>query len=168
MDSRNGIMSSYRFFASSASSVTVAGSVAKLKLGQPGKFHPLGIPTVYDRVCQQALLNRLEPIFDPVFDDASFGYRPGRSAKDALRKVWRELQEGREWIVDADLQDFFDPVNHDKLMAEVGKRVTDQRVLSLIRSYLRAGSHGARLGNAEGDGHAARWPVVASAVESAA
>ena len=78
------------------------------KAGQPGKFRPLGIPAIYDRVCQQALLNRLEPIFEPVFDDASFGYRKGRSTKDALRKIWKELGAGAEWIVDADLKDFFE------------------------------------------------------------
>ena len=75
------------------------------KAGQPGKLRPLGIPTIYDRVCQQALLNRLEPIFEPVFDDANYGYRRGRSAHGALRKIWRELDEGREWVVDADLAD---------------------------------------------------------------
>jgi len=64
------------------------------KQGRPGKMRPLGIPTIYDRVCQQALLNRLEPIFEPVFDDANFGYRRGRSTKDAMRKIWRELQSG--------------------------------------------------------------------------
>ena len=78
------------------------------KVGQPGKFRPLGMPTIYDRVCQQALLNRLAPIFEPVFDDANFGYRRGRSAHGALRKVWRELDEGREWVVDADLEDFLE------------------------------------------------------------
>ena len=72
------------------------------KAGKPGEFRTLGIPTIYDRVCQQALLNRLEPIFEPVFDEANFGYRRGRSTKDAMRKVWREIQSGREWIVDAD------------------------------------------------------------------
>src|SRR5271169_2700266 len=77
------------------------------KAGKPGEFRTLGIPTIYDRVCQQALLNRLEPIFEPVFDDANFGYRRGRSTKNALRKVWKEIQSGREWIVDADLKDFF-------------------------------------------------------------
>lgn len=109
------------------------------KPGQPGKFRPLGIPTIYDRVCQQALLNRLEPIFEPVFDAASFGYRQGRSAQDALRKIWRELQEGREWIVDADLKDFFGSVDHDKLVTLVAQRVSDGRVLRLIRSLLKAG-----------------------------
>ena len=78
------------------------------KAGQPGKQRALGIPTIYDRVFQQALLNRLEPIFEPVFDDASFGYRKGRSTKDALSKLWREIEQGGEWIVDADLRDFFD------------------------------------------------------------
>ena len=77
------------------------------KAGKPGEWRMLGIPTVYYRVCQQALLNRLEPIFEPVFDEASFGYRKGRSTKDALRKIWKELGTGAEWILDADLKDFF-------------------------------------------------------------
>ena len=71
--------------------------VAIPKAGKPGEFRMLGIPTIYDRVCQQALFNRLESIFEPVFDDANFGYRPGRSTKDALRKVWGEIQCGYEW-----------------------------------------------------------------------
>jgi RNA-directed DNA polymerase len=75
--------------------------VAIPKPGKPGEFRTLGIPTVYDRVCQQAVLNRLEPIFELVFDEANFGYRRGRSTKDALRKVWSEIQQGWEWIVDA-------------------------------------------------------------------
>ena len=78
------------------------------KAGQPGKHRALGIPTIYDRVCQQAILNRLEPIFETVFDEASFGYRKGRSTKDALRKVWCELEQGHEWVVDADLRDFLE------------------------------------------------------------
>ena len=109
------------------------------KAGQPGKFRPLGIPTIYDRVCQQALLNRLEPIFEPVFDDANYGYRQGRSAHGALRKVWRELDEGLEWVVDADLADFFGSVDHDKLLVLVNQRVSDDRVLGLLRQMLRAG-----------------------------
>ena len=109
------------------------------KAGQPGKFRPLGIPTIYDRVCQQALLNRLEPIFEPVFDDASFGYRKGRSTKDALRKIWKELDAGAAWIVDADLKDFFGSVDHEKLLTLVAQRVSDGRVLRLIRGMLKAG-----------------------------
>ena len=109
------------------------------KAGQPGKFRPLGIPTIYDRVCQQALLNRLEPIFEPVFDDANYGYRRGRSAHGALRKIWRELDEGREWVVDADLADFFGSVDHEKLLELVNQRVSDGRVLGLLRQTLTAG-----------------------------
>ena len=109
------------------------------KRGQPGKQRPLGIPVIYDRVCQQALLNRLEPIFEPVLDDASFGYRKGRSAHDALRKVARELKAGYEWIVDADLKDFFGSVDHSKLMTLVAQRVSDGRVLRLVESMLKAG-----------------------------
>lgn len=111
------------------------------KPGQPGKLRPLGIPTIYDRVCQQALLNRLEPIFEPIFDDANFGYRKGRSAKDALRKVWKELGEGLEWIVDADLRDFFGSVDHEKLMTLVNQRISDGRVLRIIESILKAGCY---------------------------
>ncbi len=109
------------------------------KAGKPGETRPLGIPAVYDRVCQQALLNRLEPIFEPVFDDSSFGYRPGRSAKDALRKVWREIEAGAEWIVDADLKDYFGTIDHEKLMTLVAQRVADGRVLTLIEQMLTAG-----------------------------
>lgn len=109
------------------------------KAGQPGKMRKLGIPTIYDRVCQQALVNRLDPIFEPIFDDASFGYRRGRSTKDALRKIWREFEQGNEWIVDADLRDFFGSANHEKLLTLVNQRVSDGRVLGLIRSMLKAG-----------------------------
>jgi group II intron reverse transcriptase/maturase len=110
------------------------------KAGKPGETRPLGIPAVYDRVCQQALLSRLEPIFDPLFDDSSFGYRPGRSAKDALRKMWREIDAGAEWIVDADLKDYFGTIDHEKLMTLVAQRVADGRVLTLIERMLTAGA----------------------------
>jgi RNA-directed DNA polymerase len=112
------------------------------KAGKPGEFRTLGIPTIYDRVCQQALLNRLEPIFEPVFDEANFGYRRGRSTKDAMRKVWKEIQGGREWIVDADLKDFFGSVDHVKLLTLVAQRIADGRVLRLIEAMLKAGSYG--------------------------
>ena len=88
------------------------------KAGKPGEFRTLGIPTIYDRVCQQALLNRLEPIFEAVFDEANFGYRRGRSTKDAMRKIWKEIQGGREWIVDADLKDFLDTASYCPLIHE--------------------------------------------------
>ena len=112
------------------------------KRDKPGEHRMLGIPTIYDRVCQQALLNRLQPIFEPVFDDASFGYRPGRSTKDALRKIWKEIYSGSEWIVDADLRDFFGSVDHEKLLSLVAQRVADGRVLRLLKAMLKAGSYG--------------------------
>jgi RNA-directed DNA polymerase len=112
------------------------------KRDKPGECRMLGIPAIYDRVCQQALLNRLEPIFEPIFDDASFGYRRGRSTKDALRKIWKEIQGGSEWIVDADLRDFFGSVDHEKLLTLVAQRVADGRVLRLIKAMLQAGSYG--------------------------
>src|SRR5262249_52378725 len=112
------------------------------KRDKPGEYRMLGIPTIYDRVCQQALLNRLEPIFEPVIDDGSFGYRRGRSTKDAMRKVWKEIQSGREWIVDADLRAFFGSVDHEKLLTLVAQRIADGRVLRLIRAMLKAGSYG--------------------------
>jgi len=112
------------------------------KRDKPGEYRMLGVPTIYDRVCQQALLNRLEPIFEPVFDAASFGYRRGRSTKDALRKIWKEIQSGSEWIVDGDLRDFFGSVDHEKLLMLVAQRVADGRVLRLIGAMLKAGSYG--------------------------
>ena len=122
------------------------------KAGQPGKLRSLGIPTIYDRVCQQALLNRLEPIFELVFDEANFGYRKGRSAKDALGKVWKEVKEGNEWIVDADLKDFFGSVDHEKLMTLVNQRISDGRVLRLLEKMLTAGCsvHGKLLPTTQG------------------
>jgi len=112
------------------------------KRDKPGEYRMLGIPIIYDRVCQQALLNRLEPIFEPIFDDASFGYRRGRSTQDALRKIWKEIKAGKVWIVDADLRDFFGSVNHEKLLTLVAQRVADGRVLRLIEAMLKAGSYG--------------------------
>src|SRR5499433_261349 len=112
------------------------------KRDKPGEHRMLGIPAIYDRVCQQALLNRLEPLFEPIFDDASFGYRRGRSTKDALRKVWKEIQGGAEWIVDADLRDFFGSADHEKLLTLVAQRIADGRVLRLIKAILKAGSYG--------------------------
>jgi RNA-directed DNA polymerase len=109
------------------------------KRGAPGKTRPLGIPSVYDRVCQQALINRLEPIFERVFDPSSFGYRKGRKTADALTKIWREVEYGNEWIVDADLKDFFGSVDHEKLLTLIGKQIADGRVLKLIQQMLKAG-----------------------------
>ncbi|MCG8340417.1 MAG: reverse transcriptase/maturase family protein, partial [Cytophagales bacterium] len=109
------------------------------KAGQVGKVRLLGITTIYDRVCQQAILNRLEGIFEPVFDAASFGYRRGRSTKDALKKVWLELEEGFEWIVDADLKNFFGSADQEKIKTLLRQRIAAGKVLDLIESLLEAG-----------------------------
>ena len=99
----------------------------------------LGIPTVLDRFIQQALLQVLSPIFDPTFSDASFGFRPGRSTHQAVQRARTYIAAGHRWVVDVDLEKFFDRVNHDVLMARVARRVKDTRVLLLIRRYLQAG-----------------------------
>jgi group II intron reverse transcriptase/maturase len=99
----------------------------------------LGIPTVLDRFIQQAVLQVLQPDVDPTFSTSSYGFRPGRSAHDAIRQAQRYVQEDRHWVVDVDLAQFFDRVNHDILMGALAKRITDARVLTLIRRYLEAG-----------------------------
>ena len=104
-----------------------------------GGVRKLGIPTVLDRVCQQALVQRLEPIFEPQMSDCSFGYRAGRSPHMAMRKVWRELHAGNVWIVDADLRQYFDTIDQDKLIDLMAEEISDGRVLQLIRDILRAG-----------------------------
>jgi len=109
------------------------------KRGKPNNKRPLGIPAIRDRVCQQALKNRLEPIFEPGFNDGSFGYRPGRSPHQAMRKIYRELLKGYEWIVDADLEDFFGSVQHERLIDLIAEKVSDGRILKLIRKMLKAG-----------------------------
>ena len=103
-----------------------------------GGSRPLGIPTVLDRLIQQAIAQVLTPIFDPHFSESSYGFRPGRSAHDAVRQVKKLFRSGHRYAVDADLSRFFDTVNHDVLMRCVGKRVKDKRVLRLIRKYLQA------------------------------
>ncbi len=109
------------------------------KKGKPKEKRPLGIPTIRDRVCQQALKNRLEPIFEPLFSECSFGYRPGRSTHQAMRKIYRELMDGYEWVVDADLRDFFGTVHHEPLIDMIAEQISDGRILNLVRQMLEAG-----------------------------
>lgn len=103
-----------------------------------GRTRPLGIPTVKDRIVQQAVRLVIEPVFENGFCDGSYGFRPGRGCHDALREVDRLLQEGRSHVVDADLRSYFDTIPHERLMARVTAKVSDGRVLDLIRSWLEA------------------------------
>jgi RNA-directed DNA polymerase len=98
---------------------------------------PLGIPTVRDKVVQSALKMVIEPIFEREFIDTSFGFRPGRGCKDALRSVERLLKAGYTWVVDADLKSYFETIGHDRLMAELRQRIADSRVLDLIEGFLK-------------------------------
>lgn len=104
-----------------------------------GGVRVLGIPTVLDRFIQQALLQVLQPIFDPGFSDHSYGFRPGRRAHDAVERARGYIQSGRQVVVDVDLEKFFDRVNHDVLMSRLARRIGDKRMLRLIRGYLSAG-----------------------------
>ena len=104
-----------------------------------GKQRPLGIPTVVDRVIQQAMLQVLNEIYEPVFSEHSYGFRPKRSAHMAMEEVLGYLNDGYEWIVDLDIEKFFDTVNHDKLISILRERVNDSKTLHLIRAYLQAG-----------------------------
>jgi RNA-directed DNA polymerase len=104
-----------------------------------GGVRQLGIPTVVDRLVQQALLQVLEPMLDPTFSDSSYGFRPGRGAHDALAQAQKYVAEGRTTVVDMDLEKFFDRVNHDILMARLARRVADKRLLRIVRRFLEAG-----------------------------
>ena len=114
--------------------------VRRVEIPTPhGGVRLLGIPTVVDRWIQQMLLQVLQPIFDPLFHDNSYGFRPGRSAHDAVRTAQVYVQGGKDWVIDMDVTKFFDRVNHDILMTRIGQTIRDKRMLRLIGRYLRAG-----------------------------
>lgn len=115
-------------------------AVKKVKIPKPkGGERILGIPTVLDRLIQQGIHQVLSPIYDPDFSDWSYGFRPNRSAQQAVQKAKAHLREGKRWLVDMDLSKFFDEVNHQRLLSKLSKRIRDKRVIHLIERYLRAG-----------------------------
>ena len=117
-----------------------------------GEQRPLGIPTIRDRVVQQALLNILEPIFEPLFHERSYGFRPQRDTHQAIEQVRKALGEGREWIVDVDIRKYFDTVNHELLLDAVNEEISDGSVLRLLRMFLESGvlENGVRMETEEG------------------
>jgi RNA-directed DNA polymerase len=115
--------------------------VRQVEIPKPqGGVRKLGIPTVMDRLIQQMLLQVLTPIFDPQFSEHSYGFRPGRSAHDAVRAAQQYAQGGKDWVVDLDITKFFDQINHDILLGRIGQVIRDKRVLQLIGKYLRRGA----------------------------
>jgi RNA-directed DNA polymerase len=114
--------------------------VLRVEIPKPqGGIRKLGIPTVTDRLIQQAIHQVLQPLFEPTFSDSSFGFRPGRSTHQTIQQSQRYIHQGYRWVVDMDLEKFFDRVNHDILMAKLARTIKDNRLLGVIRRYLQAG-----------------------------
>lgn len=119
----------------------VRGSKWYSLIDKPGSVEkrPLGIPAVRDRIVQGAIRNVMEPIFERSFAEHSYGFRPGRGCKDALRRVQELLRSGHHWVVDLDLKSYFDTIPHDRLLERVQEQVADGRLIQLLESYLKAG-----------------------------
>ena len=117
-----------------------------------GKQRPLGIPTVLDRTIQQAIAQPISDIYEEIFSEYSYGFRPGRSCHDAIRQALCYLNDGYEWVVDIDIEQFFDRVNHDKLIQVLREQVNDSTTLNLIRKYLKAGVMEKRAGKSDHHG----------------
>jgi RNA-directed DNA polymerase len=154
--------------------------VRRVEIPKPeGGMRQLGIPTVLDRFVQQTVMQVLQSRWDRTFSDHSYGFRPGRSAHQAVKAAQQHMVDGYRWVVDLDLEKFFDRVNHDRLMARMAERVSDKRMLKLIRSFLQAGVMEGGLVSPVDEGtaasglpqaecrkrNAARQPVVAIVVE---
>jgi len=140
--------------------------VRRVEIPKPGGgVRKLGIPTVIDRMIQQAILQVLQPRWDPTFSDSSYGFRPGRSAHQAIERAQAYIAEGYHVVVDIDLEKFFDRVNHDILMSMIAKRECDKRLLKLIPCISHGRYHGEWTGHAERRGDPARGAAVPTAVE---
>lgn len=112
-------------------------AICRVELSKPnGGIRVLGIPTVVDRLIQQAIQQHLTPYYEPEFSENSYGFRPGRNAWQAVRQAQAYVQSGRRWVVDMDLEKFFDSVNHDMMMSRLNRKIKDERLLRLIRRYL--------------------------------
>ena len=141
-------------------------AVRRVDIPKPqGGLRTLGIPTLVDRLIQQALHQVLQPIFEPTFSDASYGFRPGRNAHQALRRAQQYVTSGKRWVVDIDLEKFFDRVNHDLLMSKLAAKIGDARVLKADPALSRSRHDGGRFSAAAHRRHAARWAAVAATVQ---